>query len=130
LQDKREVLDEQGCPPGCAVYTQEDEMVIGKQEGVYMFTKDSRGATYAFEGNKSMLSYAAGFLAVVSSDASSMHTLTVYDMRNRLIAFSSAFSRITHVLCDVGSMLVVCADGKVGAGFGVWGLGLRFVCAD
>jgi hypothetical protein len=113
VQDKREVLDEQGCAPGCAVYTHDHQMILGKQEAVYFFSKEGRGATYAFEGTKTLLGYAAGFLVIVSTDASAMHTVTAYDMKNKLIAFSAAMNKVSHVSCDVGSMLVVCTDGKV-----------------
>ncbi len=35
--------------------TDEGELVVGRQEAVYSFSKDGRGATYALEGEKALV---------------------------------------------------------------------------
>lgn len=44
-----------------------------------------------------------------------MNTFTVYDLKNKLVAFSGAFQNIAYVFTDYNSNLlyVLCRDGKV-----------------
>jgi len=42
IRKKIKVLDEQGCPPGAATYTDEGELIVGRQEAVYCFSREGR----------------------------------------------------------------------------------------
>ena len=49
----------------------------------------------------------------VPSDAHQLCTLTVYDVKTKLIAFSGSFNDVQHVLAEFGSLFVIQGDGKV-----------------
>eukprot|EP01119_Soliformovum_irregulare_P007415 TRINITY_DN1982_c0_g1_i1.p1 TRINITY_DN1982_c0_g1~~TRINITY_DN1982_c0_g1_i1.p1 ORF type:complete len:907 (-),score=260.18 TRINITY_DN1982_c0_g1_i1:49-2769(-) len=113
----KEDLDEfNGCGIGCAVLSDEGDLVMGKKEAIYFFTPESRGSCFAFEGEKKFLSWFRSYLIVVGQDPNNAktNTMTIYDMKNRLIAYSeSRFQNITHVVSEWGSIFILTADGKM-----------------
>ena len=112
-QSRMEVLDEQGCQPGAASYTDDGELVVGRQEAVYSFSKDGRGATYALEGEKALVMSMRSYLLVVSLDRTSAHTVTVYDLRNKLIAFVGNVGTVKLAVVEWGSIVLVGHDGRL-----------------
>ena len=112
-QARMEVIDEQGCPPGAATYTDEGLIFVGRQEAVYCFSKEGRGGTYAFEGEKSLLLHMRGYLLVVSQDRTNAHTVTIYDLRNRLIAFAGKVGNVSLAVAEWGSVVLIGADGRL-----------------
>ena len=47
-----------------------------------------------------------------------MYTVTLYDIKNKFIAFSAAVPEVVDVICEWGSPHVLTVDGKVGAPVG------------
>lgn len=112
-QDSMEVLDEQGCSGGTATFTDEHELIVGRQEALYCFNRDGRGATYAFEGRKTLLAPMRGYLLVVAADKANTSAVTVYDMKNKLVAFSAVAQEVRHAVWEWGSIILACEDGAV-----------------
>ena len=42
-----------------------------------------------------------------------MHTVTVYDIQNKFIAYSAPIPEVSQVMSEWGSLYVLCHDGKV-----------------
>ena len=40
-------------------------------------------------------------------------TLTVYDVKSKLIAYSGSFNDVQHVLNEFGAVFIIQGDGKV-----------------
>ena len=43
-----------------------------------------------------------------------MYTVTLYDIKNKFVAFSAAVPEVVDVICEWGSPYVLLVDGKVG----------------
>jgi hypothetical protein len=112
-QSRMEVLDEQGCPPGAATYSDEGQLLVGRMEAVYCFSKEGRGATYVFDGEKALLLSHRDYLLVVTVDRTNAHLVAVYDLRNKLISFSGKFAAIKCAVSEWGSLFLFGQDGRV-----------------
>jgi len=47
------------------------------------------------------------------NSSSRMHSLTMYDIKNKLVSYSANFNDITHVMCEWGSVYVLTGDKQV-----------------
>eukprot|EP01027_Heterolobosea_sp_BB2_P011996 GEZU01017408.1.p1 GENE.GEZU01017408.1~~GEZU01017408.1.p1 ORF type:complete len:1030 (+),score=311.54 GEZU01017408.1:190-3090(+) len=119
----QEELDQVGCKAGCSTMSDEGELIVGKNDAVYFYDVDARGACYGFEGKKHLLSWFHSYLLVVSGDDSNRtggasmipgggnrHQLNIYDTKNHLVAYSGVFNQITHILHEWGSIFVLCQE--------------------
>ncbi|CAM9107763.1 unnamed protein product, partial [Scytosiphon promiscuus] len=112
------VLDEVGCREGCSAFGQSTqasgrdglsanhEMVVGREDGVFFFSCEDRGGAAGFEGKKQHVGCLWNYILVVSEDGrSGRHTINMYDMRNKLVAF--------HVLLPQGQAVKrICCQGE------------------
>jgi hypothetical protein len=80
---------------------------------VYCFSKEGRGATYALEGEKALLLSSRGYLLVTSVDRTNAHSVTVYDLRNKLVAFSGNVGSVRFAVSEWACFLLVGHDGRV-----------------
>ncbi|CAM9643977.1 unnamed protein product [Chrysoparadoxa australica] len=83
------LLDERGCQPSCtAMSLDTHELMVGRRDGVYFYTAEDRGGAAGFDGEKALVGCLAGYVLVASSEAGSQRvSVTVYDVRNKFIAF-------------------------------------------
>mmetsp|Transcript_31850 Transcript_31850/g.83140 ORF Transcript_31850/g.83140 Transcript_31850/m.83140 type:complete len:1035 (-) Transcript_31850:100-3204(-) len=118
---REEVLDEVGCDPGCAVVTDKGELVIARDEAIYMYMAEGRGPCFAFESVKQMLKWYNSHLIVVSSTptgvggVSSADSVTIYDLRNKYIAFHGAMAsnaRVSLAFCEWNSAFFLTGGGE------------------
>jgi len=132
------VVDEVGCALGCATMDQRSrEMVIARDEAIYVCGTEGRGACYAHEGRKSSIRAYGNYLVIVTppftpSAASNSATIrnfvaralnatstdvskvTVFDPENKIVAFSGPFQEgVREVLCIWGKIYILSNDGKV-----------------
>lgn len=49
----------------------------------------------------------------VSRQSPGVHIITVYDIQNKLIAYSGPLSEVTDVLCDWGALYVLTGDNRL-----------------
>lgn len=134
----QEVLDDRGCELGCAVMSDTHDLCIGRKEAVYFYEPDGRGPCFAFEGEKKLLSWFRGYLIIVGQQETmyissvsnaaglyltdptlfrrsgpKMSTLTIYDLKNKFIAYNSTFTNISYIVSEWGSIFVLTRDGLV-----------------
>lgn len=98
-----------GCDMHCSAVSDTGALVVGRPSGIFFFELDDVGPCYGFESRKRSLHWFHAYLVTVSDHKSdpSKHELTVYDLRNKFIAFSGVFDAIAHVLIEWGALIVV-----------------------
>eukprot|EP00762_Andalucia_godoyi_P001379 ANDGO_04909.mRNA.1 Vacuolar protein sorting-associated protein 11 homolog len=109
-----EVLDMRGCPLGLSTITDDRDIAVGQREAVFFFGAEGRGPCFAFEGEKTKLGWFRSYLVVIGKDAQDPRrsSVNVYDLRNKLIAFSGIFGPVKHVVSEWGSIFLVIDDFK------------------
>lgn len=78
---------------------------------MYFYDVDGRGPCSAFEGEKKMLGWFRGYLLCVNADQrNDKNIFNVYDLKNRLIAFSLVVKEVSHMLCEWGNIVLIWTD--------------------
>ncbi|KAM3922693.1 vacuolar protein sorting-associated protein 11 homolog [Leptodactylus fuscus] len=123
-------LDSHGCGLRCSALSdpsQDMQFVVAGNECVYLYQSDERGPCFAFEGQKLIVHWYRGYLVIVSrersdfagrgadSHAPDRQTLTIYDLGNKLIAYSCVLNDVVDVLAEWGSLYVLTRDGLLHA---------------
>lgn len=62
-------LDDTGCIPGCASITDNGELVIGNDTGIFFYSYEERRASYVFPGRKQRLAWFRGYLVLAAEDS-------------------------------------------------------------
>ncbi|RUS74031.1 hypothetical protein EGW08_018205 [Elysia chlorotica] len=122
-------LDDAGASPGCIVMTDaslDNQLVVGRPDAVYFYQPDGRGPCLAFEGIKLQLHWFRGYLIVVGKESKAMprapvlgphgmemNTVTVYDIQNKFIAYSTPYPEVIDVMCESGSIFIFTGDRKL-----------------
>ncbi|CDH55166.1 vacuolar membrane protein [Lichtheimia corymbifera JMRC:FSU:9682] len=132
-------LDEQGCGLGCAVMSDSQEMVVGRDEAIYFYDSTGRGQCFAYDTPKSSMTwFKSNCLVIVSppvttstqlssasrsslpfspkrnSALSELTKVTIFDTTNKFIAFLGTFvGGIRGVFCEWNSVWIVGTDGKI-----------------
>ncbi|XP_031570001.1 vacuolar protein sorting-associated protein 11 homolog [Actinia tenebrosa] len=128
-KDFKEVLDTHGCSLRCSALSdlsQEQQIIIARNEALYFYQSDGRGPCLAFEGEKQMITWFRGYLVVVSKDSKIQrpapglnsenkvaNMVTVYDIQNKFIAFTGTVTEVLDVLCEWGNLYIVTTDYKI-----------------
>ncbi len=109
------VLDDFGCRPNCCTMTDTGEFAMGRDEAVYFYTPEGRGACRPFEGTKFVVAWFRSYLLIVSEDPNNkeMHAVNIYNLQNQFNAFSQSFTPVAHVSNEWGSVFLMCANGKM-----------------
>ena len=100
-------------------------VAVGRDEAVYFYGRDGPGGCYVFQGPKRRIAWYKHYLVVLcagsggagggaSKPGQKGDELRVYDLRNKLVAFSTVISRpVVHMLVEWGSLFVLCDDGRM-----------------
>ncbi|RCH86360.1 hypothetical protein CU098_007001, partial [Rhizopus stolonifer] len=135
------VLDEQGCGLGCAVMNDQQEMVVGRDEAIYLYDPTGRGPCFAYDTPKSSLTwFKSNYLVIVSppvmtstqlstgaraslhfgsprrtiANSNELTKIAIFDTANKFIAHVGTFmGGIRGVFCEWNSVWVVGTDGKL-----------------
>lgn len=109
------VLDDLGCELHCSTMTDNGEFAMGRDEAVYFYTPEGRGACRPFEGQKHIVTWFRSYLLIVSSDQnnSKQHQVNIYNLQNQFNAYSLAFPPVTHVMSEWGFVFILCEGGKM-----------------
>ncbi len=93
------------------------KLVVGNNEGIAFFNADSREKfenSKIFQGSRRHLVWHNGFLISVTYSDRDGDSVTVFDMTNKLIAYSNRnFAPISHVLTQWGLIFFVTNDKKL-----------------
>ncbi|ORY30605.1 putative vacuolar membrane protein [Naematelia encephala] len=133
-------IDELGSGLGCAVMDWDRrEMVVARDEAIYLYGSEGRGACYAYEGPKSSISVFRHNLIIASppffpsansasatvrnyvskaaasgSDGNDISKLTIFDLQNKVVSYSGTFKNgVREVFFQWGGVFVLGGDGKL-----------------
>ncbi|XP_057664940.1 vacuolar protein sorting-associated protein 11 homolog [Diorhabda carinulata] len=127
-------LDNIGSSKKCSVLAdsvQESHFMIGRDDAVYCYTSDGRGPCYAVDGEKIMLEWFRTYLIIVSkttrsanlttmpsessvsNSSSETNLLTVLDIHNKFIIFSTTMPKVKAILNEWGSLYIVDENNMV-----------------
>ena len=106
--------------------------ILGRKDAIYFYQNDGRGPCLAFDNEKLILHWFRGYLIVVSKeqlpfptnltdsvvqssvvDSDAKNRLTIYDIRNKYIAFSATFSSINQIFAEWGYLFILLNDGRL-----------------
>jgi len=129
-----QLLDALGCAWGCVTFRQDGEMVAVRDDGIYMYGAESRGAVFALEGKKSSVALFKEYIVVTSPptietkgirsaianvlsrtpDATEQSKITILDIENKFIVHSgSVTGAIKEIFSSWGNLYVITTDGEV-----------------
>uniref|UniRef100_A0A3Q2QIU7 Vacuolar protein sorting-associated protein 11 homolog n=1 Tax=Fundulus heteroclitus TaxID=8078 RepID=A0A3Q2QIU7_FUNHE len=94
-------LDTHGCALRCSSLadpSQDSQFIVAGDECVYLYQPDERGPCFAFDEQQSH-----SFIIL----------LTIYDLDNKFIAYSTSFDDVIDVLAEWGSFYILTRDGKM-----------------
>jgi hypothetical protein len=135
------VLDDIGAALNCSIVMPSGDVVLARDEAVYVYGPEGRGACYALEGTKSSVQAHGNNLVIVSppftpSAASNSATVrdyvarnanagrdymgsdiskvSIFDLELKFIAHSGTYTEgVREVFCEWGEVFVLTNDGKV-----------------
>ncbi|EJD02144.1 uncharacterized protein FOMMEDRAFT_20927 [Fomitiporia mediterranea MF3/22] len=132
------VVDEVGGNLGCAVMDwRARDIVVARDEAIYMYGTEGRGASVAYEGYKSSIHTHLNYLVIVSPpftasaatnsatvrnfvsknslpDRTDVSKVTVFDLENKFVAYSDTFvGGARAVVSEWGHIYVLTNDGKL-----------------
>jgi len=85
-------LDGVGCEPGCGVLASMDDewyMALAQPSGIFFFSPEDRGVCYSSDLHTTRIAWFRGYLLSVSNDTvSGRCTVSVYDLKNKFVAFT------------------------------------------
>ena len=124
-------LDNIGCPTGLSVRVDtlsDTHFITGRNDAVYFYSLDGRGQCCAIEGEKSALAWFRNYLVVGTVNSSqqqsfrkqnsanneldndSKHTLTIFDVQNKYIAYTSPLKPIKAITTEWGTLFAITKD--------------------
>lgn len=124
-------LDDTGSGLGCCVMNSDrSDMIVARDEAIYLYAPEGRGACYAYEGPKSSVSISKQNLIIVSPNmhapagrqmssgsdgpAVDMTKITIFDLENKLVAYTGVFRHgIRAVFSQWGDIFVYGGDGEM-----------------
>lgn len=132
-KEQKVQLDNIGCARKCCVLAesiQETHFMVGRNDAVYCYTTDGRGPCYAIDGEKVMLEWFRSYLIIITKTSKPPtsidslangkptftlqgDTVTVLDIHNKFIVFSTTMPKIKAVLSEFGSFYVIDEDHRV-----------------
>jgi hypothetical protein len=124
-------IDETGAGLRCAAIDWEKrEMLVARDEAIYLYSPEGRGGCYAYEGRKSYVYVYKHNLIIVSpgaaapaavrrqdprqGEASDMAKITIFDLQNKLVAYTAVFRQgIRSLFCQWGHIFVYEGNGEL-----------------
>ncbi|KAJ3838462.1 hypothetical protein F5878DRAFT_652044 [Lentinula raphanica] len=130
------VVDEIGAALGCAVMN-ETNMIVARDEAIYMCDIEGRGNAFAYEGNKSAIHIHSSYLVIVSppfvasasaasatvrnfvratgDDTSEISKVTVFDPLNKFVAYSGTFTQGVREIISApwGDLYILTNNGEL-----------------
>lgn len=121
---KKNMLDQRGCKNRCSTMSDtllSNQFITTSIDACYLYQHNSRGPCFAFEGEKVMACWYNGYLVVTYKDKAKLsmssssngagsvekNVVTIYDMKQKLIAFSSPLPAVREVMFEWGSFYIL-----------------------
>lgn len=89
---------------------------------MYCYTTDGRGPCYAVDGEKVMMEWFRSYLVIISKSTgrfasattpTGSHLITVLDLQNKFIVFSSFIQEVKAVLSEWGAFYILGGDNEI-----------------
>ncbi|KAF7340010.1 E3 ubiquitin-protein ligase PEP5 [Mycena venus] len=135
---KATVVDDVGCALGCAAMDwRGHDVVVAREEAIYVCGVESRGACYAYEGNKSFIRSHLNYLVIVSppitptASAASrtvrnfaarnptdteVTKVVVFDPENKILGYNGTFTQGVRDIISIpewGGVYILSNDGTL-----------------
>eukprot|EP00808_Paulinella_micropora_P031042 g83159.t1 len=116
-----ELDNEGGCELRCSVLTEEDassglgkQLVAARKEAVFFYDEDSKGICFGFDGLKKLVGWFSNYLVLVNEIATEpkKNTLTIYDLKNKFIAYAAKVETVVEVVAEWGALFILTASQK------------------
>ncbi|KAL9645481.1 hypothetical protein ABK040_000755 [Willaertia magna] len=115
LEQSKVMLDDQiGCEVGCSCMSNDGDFVVAAKSAVWFYKPEGKGACFAFDGKKILTQWFRTYLIIISSEANRVNAslqqvITIYDLKNKYIAFRFASEklRVTHTLQEWGNVFLL-----------------------
>ncbi|KAF6017142.1 VPS11 [Bugula neritina] len=107
-----------GCTIKCSALADDllsNQFLIGRNDGVYYMQPEGRGGTAPLEGEKYQVHWYRGYIVTVgrSSINRDMDIVTIYDARNKFIAYSGAIPKVSNVLFEWNAIYILGGENKM-----------------
>ncbi|GFZ05246.1 vacuolar protein sorting 11 [Actinidia rufa] len=108
----RHTLDQIGCHANTVAMSDRSELIIGRDEAVYFFTRLMVVVLVGplRERRNSLDGFRGYLLCVIADQRSGKNTFNIYDLKNRLIAHSLVIKEVSQMLCEWGNIILIMAD--------------------
>ncbi|WRT68039.1 uncharacterized protein IL334_005014 [Kwoniella shivajii] len=124
-------IDELGCALGCAIMDWErKEMIVARDEAIYLYNNEGRGACYAYEGPKSSIAVFQHNLIIVSPPfypSANSASATVRHYVSKTSATTNSEGVITNASSDISKVTVFDLQNKLVSYSGTYRDGVREV---
>ncbi|KAJ2834233.1 Vacuolar protein sorting-associated protein 11, partial [Coemansia sp. 'formosensis'] len=132
------ILEERGCGIGCSLVNDEGELIVARDEAIYVYTAEGRGPCFAFDAPKVMLRRFRHYLLLATAAPSVMAptmdhssdtldsgdapvysyndatTFTILDTKNKLVAYTGVVAGgVRGVAAEWGSVFVLGGHGTL-----------------
>ncbi|KAJ2007260.1 Vacuolar protein sorting-associated protein 11 [Coemansia thaxteri] len=135
------ILEERGCGIGCSLVNDERELIVARDEAIYVYTTEGRGPCFAFDAPKVLLRRFRHYLLLATAAPSTMvptldhsadsdvllepadsrvysyndaTTFTILDTKNKLVAYTGVVAGgVRGVAVEWGSVFVLGGHGTL-----------------
>lgn len=104
------VIDENGgAGPGCSVVNEAGSLVCARNEGVFFYEPQEQGKCFGLQGLKKGMGWFNNYLYIIGDDAptSKKSVLTIYDLTNKFIAFTTKLDTVINVVPEWSSLFIL-----------------------
>ena len=111
-------LDDIGCDVNCLTLTHFNsaDIIIARDEAIYLYNNSGRSTTYALEGRKSFIVSHSNYVIICSpmKNSDEGNIVTVFDLNLKFISFKSEFNQgVKFILTKKDSIDIICDDNKI-----------------
>jgi len=103
---------EMGSSINCSVLdTNGNRLLVGRDKAVYEYKQDVKGICFGFDKNKQRVEWHKEYLILVTKDGKRSHSVTVYDLKNKFIAFGFKTDPVASIVSQWDSIYVITETG-------------------
>lgn len=111
------ILDQAGVTTSQCCTVKDKLLTVGRNDALYEYTVETRAGCTVFEGKKQYLGHLRRYLVVATQETSAMGvsttTLSILDVRNKLVAGSHPLQNVQHVICAFDVVAVYLGSGQL-----------------
>lgn len=106
-----------GAGPHCACLTESKQLVVGG-DAVFFYEQEERSTCYGLSEAKRQMLWLNGYLIVIGPDevpvdAPPRDVITIYDLKNKLVAYVAKLDPVVHAVIEWNALHVLTAKGQL-----------------